>query len=97
VPFAEAIKSNLPNVPVGAVGLITEPDQAEEIVSNGRADVVFLARELIRDPNFPLRAATHLGAAIKPPNQYERAWPKLITPAKPGESQQERTKEQGSH
>jgi 2,4-dienoyl-CoA reductase-like NADH-dependent reductase (Old Yellow Enzyme family) len=77
VHFAEAIKKALPNTAIGAVGLITEAEQAEEIVSKGRADVVSLARELIRDPNFPLRAAHTLGAAVKPPNQYERAWAKV--------------------
>jgi 2,4-dienoyl-CoA reductase-like NADH-dependent reductase (Old Yellow Enzyme family) len=77
--------------------LITEPQQANEIISFGQADVVLLAREFLRDPNFPLRAAQALGVAIKPPNQGERSWPKMVTPAKPEASVGERTKEQGSH
>jgi 2,4-dienoyl-CoA reductase-like NADH-dependent reductase (Old Yellow Enzyme family) len=81
---------------MGAVGLITDPAQAEEIVKTGQADVVSLARELMRDPNFVLRAATALNVAVKPPNQYERAWAKLTTPAKREESVRERAKEQGS-
>jgi 2,4-dienoyl-CoA reductase-like NADH-dependent reductase (Old Yellow Enzyme family) len=96
VPFATAIKEAIPQVPVGTVGLITEAQQAEDILSSGRADVVLMARELLRDPNFPLRAANTLGTAVKPPNQYERAWGRMLTPAKPAESVVERTKEQGS-
>jgi hypothetical protein len=75
--LAEAIKKALPNTIVGVAGLITEAEQAEEIVSKGRADVVCLARAVLKDKNFPLRAAETLGVAIKPPNQYERAWPKV--------------------
>jgi 2,4-dienoyl-CoA reductase-like NADH-dependent reductase (Old Yellow Enzyme family) len=96
VPLATAIKEAVPQVPVGAVGLITDPQQAEDILSSGRADVILMARELLRDPNFALRAANTLKAAVKPPNQYERAWGRMLTPAKPGESVNERTKEQGS-
>jgi 2,4-dienoyl-CoA reductase-like NADH-dependent reductase (Old Yellow Enzyme family) len=60
--------------PVGAVGLITDPQQAEEIIASGRADVVFLARELLRDPHFPLRAAHELGVQLDYwPPQYLRA------------------------
>jgi 2,4-dienoyl-CoA reductase-like NADH-dependent reductase (Old Yellow Enzyme family) len=72
VPFAEAIRREA-RVMTGAVGLITEPRQADEIVRSGAADAVFLARELLRDPHWPLRAARELGADVRWPPQYERA------------------------
>jgi NADPH2 dehydrogenase len=73
VPFSEVIKKGA-EIPTGAVGLITEPKQAEEILQNGRADLVFLARELLRDPYWPRTAAKELGAYIQPAVQYERGW-----------------------
>ncbi|MGB8652476.1 MAG: NADH:flavin oxidoreductase/NADH oxidase [Mycobacteriales bacterium] len=73
VPLAEAVRAA--GIPTGAVGLITEPKQAEEILTSGQADVVLLARELLRDPYWPLRAATELGDEITWPKQYERARP----------------------
>ena len=57
----------------GAVGLITEPKQADEIIRSGKADMIFMAREQLRDPYFPLRAAFELGIEVKWPVQYERA------------------------
>jgi 2,4-dienoyl-CoA reductase-like NADH-dependent reductase (Old Yellow Enzyme family) len=72
VPFAEVIGKQS-GLPIGAVGLITEPQQAEQIVASGSADVVLLARALLREPNWALRAATELGAEIAWPPQYERA------------------------
>jgi 2,4-dienoyl-CoA reductase-like NADH-dependent reductase (Old Yellow Enzyme family) len=73
VPFAEYVRSTA-DVPTSAVGLITDPHQAEEIVSSGRADVVMLARELLRDPHWPLRAAHELGVDVDYwPGQYLRA------------------------
>ncbi|WP_317169289.1 oxidoreductase [Mucilaginibacter humi] len=57
----------------GAVGLITEAKQADDIIQSGQADMVFIARELLRDPHFPLRAAHELGYEVKWPVQYERA------------------------
>ncbi|WP_440711064.1 NADH:flavin oxidoreductase/NADH oxidase [Herbiconiux sp. YIM B11900] len=76
VPFAEYVKENA-EAPVAAVGLITTPQEAEEIVASGRADAVFLARELLRDPHFALRAATELGVDIDYwPAPYERARPR---------------------
>ena len=72
VPFAERIRRDA-GIATGAVGLITEPEQAAEIVQSGKADVVVLARELLRDPYWPLRAAKQLGAEITWPKQYERA------------------------
>lgn len=76
VPFAEKIKKEA-DVATGAVGLITTSAQAESVVAEGRADLVFLARELLRDPNFPLRAAHELGVDAAWPVQYERAKRKL--------------------
>ncbi|MDF1507529.1 NADPH dehydrogenase NamA [Robertmurraya sp. DFI.2.37] len=73
VPFAETIKHEA-NMPTGAVGLITTAIQAEEILQNNRADLIFLARELLRDPYFPKNAAKELGAVIETPKQYDRGW-----------------------
>ena len=72
VGFAERIRGEA-GVATGAVGLITEPEQAEEIISSGRADAVFLARAVLRDPYWPLHAAKRLGAAAPWPVQYGRA------------------------
>ncbi|KDN16333.1 NADH:flavin oxidoreductase/NADH oxidase [Amycolatopsis rifamycinica] len=72
VPFAERIRTES-GLPTGAVGMITDPHQAEEIVSGERADAVFLARALLRDPHWPLRAANALGADVPWPAQYARA------------------------
>ena len=57
-----------------AVGLITSPRQAEEVVASGAADVVLLGRELLRAPYWPLHAARELGAAAPVPQQYLRAF-----------------------
>jgi len=59
---------------VGAVGLITTPKQANKILVEGKADIVLLAREFLRDPHFVLRAADELGVAVRPAVQYERGW-----------------------
>ncbi|PBC71332.1 2,4-dienoyl-CoA reductase-like NADH-dependent reductase (Old Yellow Enzyme family) [Streptomyces sp. TLI_235] len=69
VPFAERIRAEA-GVPVSAVGLITEPAQAEEVVAAGRADAVMLGRELLRHPYWPLHAARELGAERSWPRQY---------------------------
>lgn len=61
-------------MPTAAIGVITEPAQADQIVRTGQADMVFLAREMLRDPYWPLRAARVLGAAVPFPVQYERGW-----------------------
>jgi 2,4-dienoyl-CoA reductase-like NADH-dependent reductase (Old Yellow Enzyme family) len=71
-PFATAIRTQV-SIPTGAVGLITDPWQAEHIVHTGLADVVFLAREFLRDPYWPLHAAKRLGVDVPWPVQYERA------------------------
>jgi 2,4-dienoyl-CoA reductase-like NADH-dependent reductase (Old Yellow Enzyme family) len=72
VPFADAIR-NQAGIATGAVGMITEPTHAAEIVANGRADVVLLARALLADPAWPLRAAKALGVKPELPPQYLRA------------------------
>ncbi|MGG5809433.1 NADH:flavin oxidoreductase/NADH oxidase [Falsiroseomonas sp. CW058] len=75
VPGAEAVKRGA-GVAVAAVGLITEPDQADAIVAGGRADMVLLARAVLRDPYWPVRAAAALGRAdaVRTPPQYDRGW-----------------------
>ena len=75
VPFAERVRRDA-DILTGAVGLITAAAQAEEIVASGRADAVLLARELLRDPYFPMRAASELGQEITWPAQYLRAGPR---------------------
>jgi 2,4-dienoyl-CoA reductase-like NADH-dependent reductase (Old Yellow Enzyme family) len=73
VPFADFVKRNAP-VEVSAVGLITTPAQANEVITSGKADAVMLGRELLRDPHFALRAAAELGVEIDYwPAQYVRA------------------------
>jgi len=73
VGFAEAIRQHA-GVATAAVGVITDPAQAQSIIASGQADMVFLAREMLRDPYWPRRAAAELQSKIKPPVQYERAW-----------------------
>ena len=58
----------------GAVGLITDPTQADEIIRSGQADLVLLGRELLRDPYWPIRASRQLGWTVPPPPQYARAF-----------------------
>ncbi|HEV7621097.1 MAG TPA: NADH:flavin oxidoreductase/NADH oxidase, partial [Flavisolibacter sp.] len=72
VPFAERIKKET-GIMTGAVGLITTAQEAESILAHQQADLVILARQLLRDPYFPLHAAKELGVDIKWPDQYERA------------------------
>jgi 2,4-dienoyl-CoA reductase-like NADH-dependent reductase (Old Yellow Enzyme family) len=73
VPFAERIRRES-GILTGAVGLITAASQAEEIVRDGQADLVLLAREFLRDPYFPLHAARELTEKPAPPMQYARAF-----------------------
>ncbi|WP_432714158.1 NADPH dehydrogenase NamA [Pedobacter sp.] len=75
VQFAERIKKET-GMPTGAVGLITGAQQAEEILQKGQADLIFVARELLRDPYFPLHAAFELDEEVQWPQQYERAKPR---------------------
>jgi 2,4-dienoyl-CoA reductase-like NADH-dependent reductase (Old Yellow Enzyme family) len=73
VPFAEQVKREA-DILTAAVGMLTEPAQANEIISGGKADLVLMAREFLRDPYWPLHAAKVLNASQKPPVQYERAF-----------------------
>jgi 2,4-dienoyl-CoA reductase-like NADH-dependent reductase (Old Yellow Enzyme family) len=72
VPFAAGVRREA-GIATGAVGIITEPAQAEQILADGQADAIFLARELLRDPYWPLHAARELGVDVAWPNQYVRA------------------------
>jgi 2,4-dienoyl-CoA reductase-like NADH-dependent reductase (Old Yellow Enzyme family) len=72
VQFAERIRREA-GVATGAVGMITDPAQADAIISSGQADVVFLARQFLREPYWPLIAARALGRDLPWPPQYERA------------------------
>ncbi len=73
-PFATAIRREV-GIPTGAVGMITQPTQAEQIIATGLADVVILARQMLRDPYWPLHAAHSLKIDVPWPVQYERARP----------------------
>ncbi|WBL13623.1 NADPH dehydrogenase NamA [Sutcliffiella sp. NC1] len=73
VGYAETIRHGA-NIDTGAVGLITSGLQAEEILRNNRSDLIFVARELLRDPYWPRTAAIELGVEIDPPKQYDRGW-----------------------
>ena len=85
VPFAERIRRDA-GVLTGAVGMITDARQADEIIRGGQADLVLLAREMLRDPYWPLHAAAQLGKPISWPAQYLRAAP-------PGTAQRRPTEE----
>ncbi|GBU13842.1 chromate reductase [Enterobacterales bacterium] len=74
VPFAERIKQEV-QMPVIAVGLITEPEQAEAIISTGQADMIALARGILYNPRWPWHAAARLGAKVNAPKQYWRSEP----------------------
>jgi 2,4-dienoyl-CoA reductase-like NADH-dependent reductase (Old Yellow Enzyme family) len=73
VPFAEAVRRKA-DVPTGAVGMITDARQAEQVLADGSADLVLLGREFLRDPYWPLHAARQLGVQVDPPVQYARAF-----------------------
>lgn len=75
VPLARAVKQAV-TMPVVAVGLITDYDQAEAIVGTGDADLIGLARTILYDPRWPWHAAAHLGAAVQAPEQYHRSQPR---------------------
>jgi len=72
VRFAEKIKQQT-SIVTGAVGLITSAQQSETILQEGKADLIFMARELLRDPYFPLRGAKEMGDDVQWPSQYQRA------------------------
>lgn len=72
VPFAAAIKEAT-GILTSAVGMITGAEQAQEIIDSGKADAVMLAREMLRNPRWPLNAAEQLGVQVDWPDQYRRA------------------------
>ncbi|MBB6125123.1 NADH:flavin oxidoreductase/NADH oxidase [Sphingobium subterraneum] len=74
VPLAHAVKQEV-GIPVVAVGLITDYDHAEAILTSGQADLIALARGVLYDPRWPWHAAAHLGAHVAAPNQYLRSQP----------------------
>ena len=76
VPFAEAIRRAVPGLPIIAVGLITDPHQAEKIIASGQSDMVALARALLYNPRWPWHAAAALGATVSAPQQYWRCAPR---------------------
>lgn len=73
VPFAQRIRQEA-GIATGAVGLISEAEQANAIVRDGQADAVLIARQSLRDPYWPLRAARELGITLVIPTQYSRGW-----------------------
>jgi 2,4-dienoyl-CoA reductase-like NADH-dependent reductase (Old Yellow Enzyme family) len=75
VPYAQRVKAEV-GLPTLAVGLITEPEQAEAIIANGEADAVSLARAMLYDPRWPWHAAAELGAQVQAPPQYWRSQPR---------------------
>ncbi|MES3054377.1 NADH:flavin oxidoreductase/NADH oxidase [Sphingomonas faeni] len=75
VPLARAVKQTV-SIPVVAVGLITDFEQAEAIVGTGDADMIALARTILYDPRWPWHAAAHLGGKVKAPRQYLRSQPR---------------------
>jgi 2,4-dienoyl-CoA reductase-like NADH-dependent reductase (Old Yellow Enzyme family) len=75
VPLAEQVKREV-GLPTIAVGLVTEPEQAEAIVASGQADLVAMARAMLFDPRWPWHAAAALGAQVDAPPQYWRSQPR---------------------
>ena len=75
------MKAAHPDILIGTVGLLTDPDETESYIKEGKSDVVFLARELLRNPHWVLTAARALRVAVKPAVQYERAWTDMVAPA----------------
>lgn len=82
-PFAERIRRET-GILTGAVGLITEPAQADTLIRNGSADFVLLAREFLREPYWPIKAAHALGAKVDFPVQYGRAFPQSVPEKRKG-------------
>jgi NADPH2 dehydrogenase len=89
VPNAEKVRQAVPGIPIIAVGLITDPQQAEEIVASGKSDMVALARGLLYNPRWPWHAAAALGASVTAPKQYwrcaPREYPKVLGDVKVGQ------------
>jgi 2,4-dienoyl-CoA reductase-like NADH-dependent reductase (Old Yellow Enzyme family) len=70
-PFAQRVREEA-GIPTGAVGLITDPAQADHVIRTGQADLVLLGRQLLREPQWPLRAARELAQEVEWPPQYLR-------------------------
>ncbi len=94
VPFAERIRRDA-RIMTGAVGMITEADQADKIIRSGQADIVLLAREMLRDPYWPLHAAARLGKTVSWPVQYLRAAPSGTPARRPVEDAAVQTADAG--
>ncbi|WP_046862307.1 NADH:flavin oxidoreductase/NADH oxidase [Microvirga massiliensis] len=77
VPYAQRVKAEV-GLPTIAVGLITEPEQAEAIIANEEADAISIARAMLYDPRWPWHAAAKLGAQVKAPKQYWRSQPREL-------------------
>ena len=75
VPFAAAVRQEA-QIATGAVGFITQPVQAEQIIATGQADAILMAREFLRQPYWPLHAAKELGVDVPWPSQYLLAKPR---------------------
>lgn len=72
LPFAAHLKKTYPNLLIGSVGIITDAKQANDILEQGKADVILIGRQLLRNLDWPLDAAVELGVAVAPAVQYER-------------------------
>lgn len=72
--LAEKVKRDVPGLLVGAVGLITDAKQAEEILDKDQADVILFGRQVLNSIDFPLHAAMALGVSVSPATQYAYAW-----------------------
>lgn len=84
VPYARYIKDRVPGLLIGAVGLVTDSHQAENILERGDADVVLFGREVLRHVDFPLATAQTLGVAAAPAVQYSAAWSRMLRAPKIG-------------
>jgi 2,4-dienoyl-CoA reductase-like NADH-dependent reductase (Old Yellow Enzyme family) len=96
VPLARAVKAAT-KMPVVAVGLITEFEQAEAILSTGDADLVAIARAILYDPRWPWHAAAHFGATVKAPNQYLRSQPRQFRTLLKGDDTSPTAKAKSGH
>lgn len=76
------MKKAHPELTIGAVGAITSGAQAESILQEGKADVILLAREILRDPSFVLRSAEEMGVSVAAAHQYELGWLSMLSPRK---------------
>jgi 2,4-dienoyl-CoA reductase-like NADH-dependent reductase (Old Yellow Enzyme family) len=77
IHLSEGIKKAVPDIKIGAVGLILNGKQTNDYFEEGKADVIFIDRELMRDPHFVSRASLELKAPVNSAVQYQRAWTRL--------------------